>query len=382
VTRLALLVTGILAAESCVLTQIATELWALGLTRARHSDSIGRRLRRILNDERLSAAQCYTPLVAQVIDWAAVLGGRRRVVLAVDESSQGAHLHLFRVSLTYWGGSVALAWVVWPQQQALADGRYWQLVDGVLAEVARLLPPGLSVVVLADRAYDIAPFVDRIAAQGWHWIVRAKANSALRFRDGGGHEHGLRALVRQHVPAAGRSWRARGQVFKDAGWRAASIVAVWEEGYAEPLVVLSDLPVGWRLAWLYRRRFWIEPGFRQDKSRGWQWEQSQVREVDHQARLLVGLAWASLVVMCLGVAEAQTRLRTARERLGRPRQARRPEHARASLFTLGLQLVRRWLYNAPPGGLVWSLPDPLAASWTHQWEHVQRRHACLETVRP
>jgi hypothetical protein len=382
VTRLAVLVTGILAAESCVLSQMASALWALDVTRASQATSIGRRLRRILNDERLSAAQWYTPLVAQAIDWAAVLRGSRRVVLAIDESTQGAHLHLLRASVTYWGGAVTLAWRVWPQQAPLGAGAYWAAVDALLADVAQVLPTGLTVIVLADRAYDIAPFVDRIAAHGWHWIVRAKANSALRFRDARGHEHELRLLLRQHLPAAGRRWLARGQVFKDAGWRTASVVALWEAGYAEPLVVLSDLPAGWRLALLDRRRYWIEPGFRQDKGKGWQWEHRQVRDQAHQERLLVGMAWASLLVLCLGVAEAQARLRTARERLDRPRHARRPEHARASQFTLGLQCLRRWLYQPTRGTLTWHLPDVNAASWTRQWEHVQLRHAHHETVRP
>ena len=53
----ALLVTGLLAAKSAVIAQIACELDALALTRATCADSIARRLRRTLNDPtRLGAA--------------------------------------------------------------------------------------------------------------------------------------------------------------------------------------------------------------------------------------------------------------------------------------------------------------------------------------
>ena len=62
--------------------------------------------------------------------------------------------------------------------------------------------------------------------------------------------------------APGQRWKGRLQVFKEAGWRQASIVAVWEPGADEPLVTLSVLPVSWNLDDTYDQRFWIEHGFR------------------------------------------------------------------------------------------------------------------------
>src|SRR5918912_4005603 len=52
--RLALLVTGILAAKSSVLAHIAAELDALHMTQASTAESIARRLRRTLNDPHLT----------------------------------------------------------------------------------------------------------------------------------------------------------------------------------------------------------------------------------------------------------------------------------------------------------------------------------------
>ena len=111
ITRLALLVTGILAAKSAVLAQIAAELDALALTHAT-PDSIARRLRRTLNDPHLDQATCYAPVLRHVLDWDQVLRGQRRVVLIVDESSKADDLHLFRVSLPYWGDALCVALAV------------------------------------------------------------------------------------------------------------------------------------------------------------------------------------------------------------------------------------------------------------------------------
>ncbi len=369
ITRLALLVTGILAAKSTVLAQIAAELDALELTAATDPANIERRLRRTLNDPHLTAPTCYAPVLRHVLDWEQVLRGSRQVVLSVDDSTKADQIHLFRVSLPYWGGSIPLAWAVWEQNVAQPNGHYWQQVDQVLDQVVAILPPGLRVVVVADRAFAVPNFLDRCARRGWHWVVRVTTTGSHRFRDLRGREHSLRGLVQQHLRQAGQRWKARGWAFKDAGWRATSVVGVWGQGAQDALVVVSDLPPRWEVLGQYERRFWCEPGFRNDKTRGWQWEASQVQGVAHHAVLLLGMAWASMVAVCAGIAAAEERL--ARERAKRARGCRgQPRHASASVFTLGLRAVRRWLYGTARTALRWCVREVDAPSWERRW------HAC------
>ena len=121
-------------------------------------------------------------------------------------------------SLLYWGGALPLAWALWEQNTPQPPGHYWAQFDPVLAAVAALLPAGVEVVLVGDRAYDVAAFVERLERYGWHWGIRAKARGALRVRDRRGREHRLRDLVRQHLPRPGTRWKGRGQIFKDAGW--------------------------------------------------------------------------------------------------------------------------------------------------------------------
>jgi len=377
VVRLALVVTGIMTARSCVLRQIAAELLALGLTGASTAESVGRRLRRTLNDHRLTVETTYRPLVQQVVGWEGLRRGGQPAVLLVDESSNAEQVHLFRVSLAYRGGALPLAWALWPQNQAQPQEAYWQQVDRVLAEVAELLPAGLTVIVLADRAYDVPAFLDRLAAYGWSWIVRCKARGQLRFRDRQGREQRLGTLVRTQLPAAGGRWKGAGWAFKKAGWRPVSVVAIWAAGMAEPLVLLTNLPPAWQVAKLYQRRSWIEASFRQDKRKGWQWEDSQVVDLAHHERLMLALAWASLVTLCLGVEVAEQHLQQQRRK-----PPRRAQHPRESLFTLGLHRVKAWCYQRSGHRLRWHLPDVHAESWTDQWLGMQRHQHILQPVRP
>ena len=386
VRRLALLVTGLVAAQSSVVSRMAVGVWETGVSLVQ-VESIARRLRRSLGDRQLTASTCYEPAVRTLLDWEGLRRRGKPAILALDESSQDERVHLLRVSLTYWGTAIPLAWEIWPQNTPLEEGEYWRRMDAMLDRVAALLPAGLDVILTADRAFDIPPFVTRVAARGWHWVIRLKAEGANRFLDYQGREHGLKALVHRYVAAPGQRWKARGRIFKGAGWCAASIVAVWAPGTKDRLVVITDLPPRWEVVAHYDRRFWIEAGFRTDKASGWHWEACQVTDLQHHARLLLAMAWATLVVLCLGLADARSSLaRVSALRSAHPASHRsppKPQHARASLFTIGLRLARRWLARTAAPPFRWLLSHLSAPSWNTRWYRAQsRRYLFAQTVRP
>jgi hypothetical protein len=387
VRRLALLAVGLVAGKSSVVGQMASGLWERGVSTVQ-LPSIARRLRRCLHDPKVKAETCYTPALGTLVNWAGLLKRGKPVVLALDESSQDERVHLLRVSLTYWGTALPLAWKIWPQNTPLEDGAYWEAMDEVLARVATIVPAGLEVIMTADRAFDIPPFIDRIASRGWHWVVRLKANGATRFLDAQHREHAVKTLIRRHVAAPGQRWKARGRLFKNAGWRAASIIAVWAPGAQEALVIVTDLPPRWEVLRFYDRRFWIEAGFRIDTSSGWQWEDCQVTNLQHLERLLIAMAWATLLALRLGLQDARARLHavTLARRATATRPASRrppiPQPAHESLFTIGLRLARRWLSRPdfPPES--WTLTHLASPAWSSRWRQAQsHRYLFSQTVR-
>jgi hypothetical protein len=357
---------------------------ALGITKANDKQSIERRIRRTLNDRWLSQEHCYLPVLRAVIDWEEVIDGNT-VFLMVDESSKADKVHLFRVSIPYRGGSIAVAWELWEQNQPQEDDEYWDRAKEVFARAASVLPEGVEVIVLADRAYENPPFVDMLKAWNWHFAVRCKAKGSIRFKDMPGREGPLAERIKTELPCPGRRWKAQGWVYKKAGWRRASIVAVWAHGQKEPLVVLTDLPARWEVIGCYGRRFWIETGFRNDKSRGWCWEDTQVQSIQRHERLMIAMCWASLVALCLGVQEAescQEKLARRQTRARQGRKAARPQPAKESIFTMGLRRVRGWLYGSQNETISWRLPLLNACSWTKQWYNQQANFYVFKTVRP
>jgi hypothetical protein len=334
-------------------------------------------VRRILGDDRLDPATCYEPALARILDWESVLATTRQVVLIVDESTDTDVIHLLRISLAYRGGSLPLVWAAWEQNVAQPEGFYWQTMDTLLERVAVMLPAGVTVIVTADRAYDIPAFLDRMTARDWHWVVRLKTKASTRFLDTQGIEQPVAALLQRRLKQPRWRCKCRGKLFKEAGWREVSLVGIWAEREDEALVVITDLPPTYQVLRHYGRRFWTEPGFRTDKRAGWQWESCQVRSLAHHQVLLLAMAWATLITLCLGAEVAQQQL--TEQATHRPR---RPQPARYSLFRLGLKVVRAFLHHPDQWHLRWCLPALDAPSWNHQWLTLQRRQVLGQTVLP
>ena len=129
--------------------------------------------------------------------------------------------------------------------------------------VAMGVPAGCVPLVQADRGIGCSPdLVRAVQGLGWHFLFRVQKST--RFRTPQGKEHRLADLI---MP--GQCWSGSGFVFKKAGWRTASMVVYWGQRYRAPLCLVSDLPPQWTLIAVYRRRFAIEPTFRDWKSYGW-----------------------------------------------------------------------------------------------------------------
>ena len=373
IRRLATLVTGIVASEHCALRRVARELTALGLRQAQ-PESTRRRLRRTVADARLDAGAGYAAAVQALVAWPA----SEPVLLVLDESTTPGEVHVLRLSLAYRGSCLPLAWAVWDHQDVLPAGTYWRQVARVLARAAAIVPPELPVIVLADRAYDVPGVIDRLAAYGWGWIIRVKARSKLVWRATDGAEQPLRDVLAARLAQPGDRVRAAGCAFKKAGWRPVQLVGEWEPGYAEPLVVLTSLDLDGTVLRRYARRVWIEAAFRQDKSAGWDWAHSQLREPVRVERLLLALAWATLLALGLGAAQAERALAALTARARRPK----PSHPRDSLFSLGLDQLRARLYGTVHGPLPWHLPPLTGPSWCAAWLAAHQAPPPAQSVPP
>lgn len=352
--RLVFFVLGVLLAGSIALRRVATTHAniALGTTTAASHE---RRLRRTLNDPHLGqAVPMYGRVVRRILRR---LPPTDRLWLIIDESGHSDVVRGLVAALWYRGRAVPLTWLSWPAQTPVGE-HYWRDCQALLAQLAALFPAEQPITILADRAFGCPAFCDLVVALGWDDVLRTQRQTRLRLADG--REQALTALLSQ----PGTRWLGSGWAFKKQGWRAVSVVAYWRVGCKDPLLLVSNRAPCWALVREYRRRAAIEALFRDWKRAGWQWEASQVRDPDHQAVLLVVLALATVLTLCLGEEAAAAVL-------AQPHQqgSRRPWHARDSLFRLGRDRLWQRLWRGEPTAYTWELSHGSPLNWSQEcWQ--------------
>ncbi len=150
------------------------------------AESVERRIRRIENDHQIEVATCFEPLVKELLAHSRI----DALWLIVDPSFQEDRVVMVSVNVWYRGRSLPLVWATWPANQPLEGDGFWQRVAELAAAGAKaLLPAGIPVTVLADRAFGTPAFTDLVEQQGWHWIVRVQGQTRCRDRLRAGAVH-------------------------------------------------------------------------------------------------------------------------------------------------------------------------------------------------
>jgi hypothetical protein len=338
-------------AKSAAPAQIAQALHRLGLSRA-EAESIERRIRRSENDREISDVLCFHPYARERLLWAK----QAKLLLIVDPTTQDERVCLVTVAVWYRGRALPLAWSAWLANRPLEGEDFWSRIAQLLVTVATILPQGVQIIWLADRAFGTPAFTDLVCQHGWDYVVRVQAQT--RCRDVLGREKQVHQLI---GPQRYRG-KMRGDVFKKRGWRASSIVAFWGKRHTAPLCLVSNLPLCWSLISLYRRRYPLEATFRDFKSAGWQWEKGQVSDLDHLLRLLVAMAFASWFAIAVGASQADLWLQQP------PSGKRRTPSwwSKRSLFAIGLHYLRRALFANYPIDLARPLANWSGLNWQAQ----------------
>jgi hypothetical protein len=331
--RLALLVTGLLLARHSALPRIAAQLRRV--TPTTQADSIERRLRRIL-----ASAQWDAPSIVEAV---ARVSLQRlpagRCTLVLDDTRQTDRCTLTTLALAYRGRALPLAWCRWSGQ---LHGAYWRQIDQIFEQAQRVLPSQVQPVLLADRGLASPALIRLVQQRGWDYLVRVQRDTTLR-------ESRSRTAPGVHLgelvdhPGAPRVFLDGWVFLKHSIW--AHTAAVWQVGYQEPWLLVSNLDLGPELAELYAKRMHIETLFRDAKSGGFEWELSRVLQPERAQRLLLAIM---LAVWC-GVLLGEAALRAGEI----PAYGRR-EHA-VSLLRRGLD----W-FAAPtrPRCFRWTLAPP------------------------
>jgi Transposase DDE domain len=324
-------------------------------TKAQIAQSTQRRLSRWVNNPRINPAKLYSPVVKGVFaKWK-----DSEIYLSFDTSMLWDEYCIIRICVVHLGRAIPVGWrVIKHKSSSVKIATYQDL----LKRISRLLPVNAKVILLADRGFANAELVRYVRQLGWHCRIRIKGNFWLRCSRKGWQR------VSQFPVAIGEAKLIHNvQIHKCNSLTNVHLAIGWESTSNEHWYILSTEPTTLQTFREYGFRFTIEENFLDDKSSGFNLEDSRLRSAPALSRLCLVLSMTTLFLTAQGVEVVTSGQRRCVD----------PHWFRGSSYLkIGWSWVKQALYQG------WSLisvvsfctsidPDPVKAS---RLQHHQRTY--------
>ena len=281
VQNLALLTQALAFSEDCHLSNLAIQLPIPG-----QRDSLIQRLVRFLDNCHVNHPSHYLPLVHHLFaHWP-----DREVNLVMDRTDIGQEKSILLLAVAFKHRAIPLTWQVLPFG---GTGEAMQI--SLLQEIQPHLPPAARIMFLGDAEFRAVGLQRYCRRQGWGWQVGVKSDTL--FHRGDGDWRPLRSVT---VKRGQRRYVHHITLTKKDAFPAVHLTADWTHDWDSPRYVVCHQPTNGRTWRRGRKRFWIEPTFRDWKSYGFDLETSQITDDQRLDRLLIGMAIATLWLIHLG----------------------------------------------------------------------------------
>lgn len=313
-TNLAFLSQALAVSPNCHLSALALALPLPG-----NRENLIQRLRRMLSHTP-EWRDGYGPIVQHVFaHWTGA-----EVALVMDRTDLADRWSFLTVGAAHGKRLLPLCWKVLPFGGTSAETQV-----SLLRQVQPYLPPldRVRVTFYGDAEFRAVPVQAYCREQHWHWHVGLKSD--LRFQEADGT---LRALRDLPVERGQRLYRHDVMLTEKHAFGPVNLLADWSPNQDTPRYWALDQPAD-RDAWRRgRKRYWIEPGFRDWKSYGFDLERSKLDEAARLNVLVLGIAVTTLWLIHLGEWVTATGRRSLLE----------ARHKRDySLFRVGRDYVQR-----------------------------------------
>jgi hypothetical protein len=325
-------------------------------TKAQIAQSTQKRLSRWVNNPRINPAKLYSPLVKAVFaNWQ-----DPEIYLTFDTSMLWDEYCLIRICVVHLGRAIPIGWRVLKHKSSSVKLDTYQ---DLLKRVSKLLPVKPKVVLLADRGFADAQLVRYVRELGWHCRIRIKGNFWLRHP-----RHGWLRVSQFPLTLGVAQLIHNVDIHKHNSLTNVHLAIGWEETSGEKWYILSTEPTTLQTFQEYGLRFTIEENFKDDKSSGFNLENSKLRSAPALSRLCLVMAMTTLFLTATGVEVVIT----GQRRLVDPHWFRG-----SSYLKIGWSWVKRAMING------WDLlsdislttnidPDPVKASHLQHQQKLYR----------
>jgi hypothetical protein len=327
----ALVTLALAYSPNCHLATLATLLPVPG-----QRENLVQRIRRWLDSQAVTQHRCYTPLVRQLFaQWSGA-----EVGLVLDRTDIEDQWSILMLAVAFRHRALPLAWCVLPFGGTNAETQV-----ALLEQVQPYLPDPkqVRITLYGDCEFRAVKVQRYCQAHHWHWHLGLKSD--ILFRRDTADWQPLRAIV---VTQGQRCYIQDVILTQQHAFGPVNLIADWTSDEETPRYVVTDQRAD-RYAWRRgRKRFWIEPFFRDWKSYGFDLESSKLVHPHRLTTLLLGMATTTLWIMHIG----QWLIKTGRRPLLEARHKRD-----YSIFRLGRDYAFRSQF------LDWPLPIRFTVSY-------------------
>jgi hypothetical protein len=285
IETLALVVVGITQSVSAQIGKIARAL-PLDTTQAAKEQ----RIRRLLDNERITQAEHYQPLAKAALHG---LKGQR-VQLLIDRVLLRDTHNILVVSIGFRRRSLPLAWLALPHrgQSGLADQQT------VLRQALKLLPERVRVSIHGDSEFRSQELFAWLREQGHDGLLGVPGRTLLSLTP-----EGEATALARWLPNQDTVVYLNDVYLTEQRVGPVNVLAWWaKDDQGKPIVhgVMTNLSATWQTYRRGSRRMWIETVFRDWQSGGFHLDDSGIEDRDRFERLLLPMVIAYLWLVAVG----------------------------------------------------------------------------------
>lgn len=278
-----------------------------------------KQFKRWLLNKHVSYEIYYLPYIEELLRCLAQSG---QLVFSIDGSVVGKGCMCLMFSVIYKGRAIPVIWRVYKRKKGhLPESAHQE----ILAALSDIVPDGCRVVITGDGEFDGCDWQADILEQGWDYVLRTGKNA--KIKDSFGEEFEPQSvclspgedLFFEQIDFTRKNWQTN--------------LLIWHgKGHKDPLYLVTNLDFTPQIKQFYKKRFKIEPFFRDLKSKGFHIQHSGLRDPERLSKLLIAacLAYVLCIMACTKACKSKFYNLIDREDIDT-----------LSLFQIGLRFIRK-----------------------------------------
>ena len=248
------------------------------------------RLRRLLDNPKLSATDVYQPIVRQALTGLK----RQRVHLLLDRVVLTDTQNVLVVSVGFRRRSLPLVWHILPHQGSSSLAAQQKL----LRQAAKLLPAGVRITVQADSEFRSQQLFRWIRNRRWNAILGIRGNTPVTLDPArAGQKLSTWLPDRETVVYLNQVY------LTEERCGPVNVLAWWDKddrGVLTCYAVMTNLAATWQTYRIGSRRMWIETMFRDWQSGGFELGKTGITNHKRFARLIILVCLVYLWFVSIG----------------------------------------------------------------------------------